>query len=183
MTKEINHSTRPLSEVMHEMITNEGNSLLDRSRQKPVLLVFLRQFGCTFCREALADLSKKQKGFQDRGLDIIYVHMSDKETATQYFERYSIEDPVHIGDPECEYYKAFGLTKGNFTQLFGLNTWIRGFSAGVVAGHGIGNRQLGDGFQMPGIFVIRDGEIQEKFIHKLASDRPDYEELVQCCGY
>ena len=28
------------------------------SDEKPVLLVFLRHFGCVFCKEAMADLSK-----------------------------------------------------------------------------------------------------------------------------
>ena len=58
---------------------------------------------------------------------------------------------------------------------------MRGFSAGVVKGHGIG-AQLGDGFQMPGVFVLRDGQIRESFIHKLSSDRPNYEKLAKCCA-
>jgi hypothetical protein len=41
---------------------------------------------------------------------------------------------------------------------------------------------LGDGFQMPGVFVIREGEVREHFIHRLASDRPDYAKLVECCS-
>ena len=58
---------------------------------------------------------------------------------------------------------------------------MRGFTAGVINGHGVGS-QLGDGFQMPGVFIIREGEVREEFIHKLASDRPDYEQLVKCCA-
>ncbi|MCB0705107.1 MAG: AhpC/TSA family protein [Saprospiraceae bacterium] len=169
-----------IEEVAGEMITNQGDSVLARSETKPVFLVFLRHFGCTFCREALADLSEKQDSFKNQGIDMVFVHMSDNETADRYFQNYGLKDAVHVADPECAFYKAFGLTKGTFTQLFGLNTWIRGFSAGVVGGHGIGS-QLGDGFQMPGIFVIRNGIIQEQFIHKLASDRPDYDQLASCC--
>jgi hypothetical protein len=30
--------------------------------------------------------------------------------------------------------------------------------------------------------MIIDGEVKESFIHKLASDRPDYLKLVQCCS-
>ncbi len=108
--------------------------------------------------------------------------MAEAEIAERYFNRYNLPKAIHISDPECKYYKAFGLMKGNFTQLFGLQTWIRGFQAGLMEGHGIGP-QLGDGFQMPGVFVIQDGEIKEAFIHKLASDRPDYENLVKnCCA-
>ncbi|MDV7396663.1 hypothetical protein RZS08_35025, partial [Arthrospira platensis SPKY1] len=108
-------------------------------------------------------------------------HMSNEDIAEEYFTKYGLNNAIYIGDPTCSYYAAFGLSKGTFSQLFGLQTWLRGFNAGVVKGHGIGP-QLGDGFQMPGIFVISDGRIRGQFIHKLASDRPDYEELARCCA-
>lgn len=168
------------SEIMEQMITNTSDSLLQLSLQQPVLLVFLRHFGCTFCREALSDISAQKAGIENNGMRIVFVHMADAATAERYFDRYNIEDAIHICDPECRYYAAFGLVKGSFTQLFGLHSWIRGFNIGVVQGHGIGP-MLGDGFQMPGVFVIQDGDIKEAFIHKLASDRPDYEQLVRNC--
>jgi peroxiredoxin len=166
--------------LLHEMITNTGESLYALSEQQPVLLVFLRHFGCTFCREALADIAARRAEIEAAGTKVVFVHMTAADVAERYFSRYQLEGAVHIGDPECKYYTAFGLTKGNLTQLFGLQSWIRGFSAGVVSGHGIGP-QLGDGFQMPGLFVIQDGEVKSSFIHKLASDRPDYIELARCC--
>jgi peroxiredoxin len=170
-----------VTELLQEMQTNQGNDLYSLSNERPVLLVFLRHFGCTFCREALADLAKKRESIQAAGSELVFVHMSHPPIADRYFSRFNLEGIQHISDPECDYYEAFGLTKGKFTQLFGLQVWLRGFSAGVVQGHGIG-RELGDGFQMPGVFVIQDGQIKESFIHKLASDRPDYEQLVQCCS-
>lgn len=167
-------------ELLLQMVTNEGTNLINLSESKPVLLVFLRHFGCTFCREALADISKEREAIEASGSELVFVHMTDNEIAERYFNRYGLEGVQHISDPECKYYTKFGLVKGNFTQLFGLQSWIRGFSAGVVAGHGIGP-QLGDGFQMPGAFVIQEGKIKNSFIHKLASDRVDYVGLVKCC--
>ncbi len=174
-------SSSELQVVMDGMTTNTGDSLRSLSEGKPVLLVFLRHFGCTFCREALADIARVRRELEDSGIRLIFVHMTDFETAKRYFHRYDLEGAVHISDPHCEYYAAFGLVKGNFTQLFGLQSWIRGFQAGVLDGHGVGV-QLGDGFQMPGVFVIQDGEVKSSFIHKLASDRPDYMDLVKCCA-
>ncbi|MCB9284048.1 MAG: redoxin domain-containing protein [Lewinellaceae bacterium] len=173
-------TTIPIEDLMQGMITNLGDSLFDLSYRQPVLLVFLRHFGCTFCREALADISRKRASIEEKGTRIVFVHMADNEIAEQYFQKYNLPGAVHISDPACQYYAAFGLSKGTFTQLFGLSTWVRGFSAGVLDGHGIGP-QLGDGFQMPGIFVLVNGKVRDSFIHKLASDRPDYEGLVECC--
>ncbi len=170
-----------MNNVLSKMVTNKGESLFDISMRKPVLLVFLRHFGCTFCREALSDIAKRRENIEEMGSKIIFVHMTDNETAERYFNRYDLEGAEHISDPECFFYKTFGLLKGTFTQLFGLQSWIRGFQVGVLDGRGVGP-QLGDGFQMPGVFMVIDGEIKESFIHKLASDRPDYLKLVQCCS-
>lgn len=166
--------------LMEQMITQRGEALLHLTYQQPILLVFLRHFGCTFCRQALADLKKNKENIEQKGTKLVFVHMSDYATAEEYFNKYKIKSPIHISDPECKYYAAFGLAKGKFTQLFGLRTWIRGFSAGVVDGHGLGN-QLGDSFQMPGVFVIRNGEVVASYIHEVASDRPDYDQLVKRC--
>ncbi|MEL6141236.1 MAG: SelL-related redox protein, partial [Bacteroidota bacterium] len=143
---------------------------------------FLRHFGCTFCREALADLAKIQDQIKDMGIELVFIHMADYKTADDYFNRFAIRSPQHVSDPSCQYYKSFGLTKGSPRQLFGLQSWIRGFDAGVIKGLGIGT-QLGDGFQMPGVFAIINGEVKASFIHKLASDRPVYLDLIKdCCS-
>lgn len=175
------YTTIPIEELLREMTTNTGEDLYEFSYRQPVMLVFLRHFGCIFCREALADISKRRASIEEQGTQIVFVHMSENAIAERYFQRYDLDGALHISDPECRYYAAFGLTKGTFTQLFGLQVWMRGFTAGVINGHGVGS-QLGDGFQMPGVFIIREGEVREEFIHKLASDRPDYEELVKCCA-
>lgn len=167
-------------DVLGRMVVNTGQSLEELAKDRPVLLVFLRHFGCTFCREALADLAKQRDFFDEESVELVLMHMAPNETAERYFSRYGLTGVKHISDPDCEYYSLFGLTKGTFTQLFGLQSWIRGFSAGVVAGHGVGT-QLGDGFQMPGVFVIHEGKVLNSFIHKLASDRPDYLDMVKCC--
>ena len=168
--------------ILGAMLTDSGESLFNLSMEKPVLLVFLRHFGCTFCREALADIANSRDEIEEMGIQIVFVHMTENEIANRYVNRYGLEGNAHISDPECRFYRAFGLLKGSFTQLFGLQSWIRGFKAGVLDGHGVGTHQLGDGFQMPGVFVISDGEIKESFIHKMASDRPDYMDLVKCCS-
>ena len=84
--------------------------------------------------------------------------MANDDVATEYFMTYSIEDLESVSDPECRVYAKFGLLKGTFKQLFGLRSWIRGFESGVVRGHGVG-MMMGDGFQMPGVFLIKDGMI------------------------
>ncbi len=165
---------------MTDIIVSDGNSLGELSIDNPILLIFLRHFGCTFCREALLDISERREQIENEGVKVVFVHMSDTAMAEQYFKRFNLEGSLHICDPACDLYQQFGLVKGKFRQLFGLNVFIRGFEAGVMKGLGIG-KAIGDSFQMPGVFVIKNGEIRESFIHKQASDRPDYEAMAQCC--
>lgn len=166
--------------ALSEMITDRGRSVDNASREMPVLLVFLRHFGCTFCREALQDLAGKRDSYERDGIHLIFVHMADPAEAETHFLKYHLQGAEHVSDPECRFYANLGLGKGTFSQLFGLRVMMRGVEAGLLKGHGIG-RQIGDGFQMPGVFLVQNGIIRERFVHQYASDRPDYDELVSCC--
>lgn len=168
-----------------EMITqNTGESLAQITAEQPVLLIFLRHFGCSFCREAIADIAKKRKQLEAQGVRIVFVHMApSREIAEKFFRKYKLFPIDHISDPDKRFYAAFGLGRGTPVQLFGFMNWIRGFQAGVIEGHGFDyqNENIGDGFQMPGVFVLQQGKIKHAYIHRYAWDRPDYEAIVNCC--
>lgn len=169
--------------VWKEMITLPDNkSVFELSEKQPILLVFLRHFGCSFCREAISDISNQRKSLEAKGVNIVMVHMADNPNiAEKYFKKYKLYPIQNIADPECRFYRAFGLGKGSPKQLFGLMNWIRGFQAGVMEGHGFAYQSLeiGDGFQMPGVFVVHQGEIKNSFIHNYAHDRPDYQAICR----
>lgn len=168
--------------ILSQMQTNTGKTLNVFTDENPVMLVFLRHFGCTFCREALNDISAQKEEIQANGTKIIFVHMTENNIADEYFEKFNLKGIPHISDKACKYYHRFGLFKGKFNQLFGLRTWVRGFSA-RQHGHGGVNKALGDDFQMPGIFIIHKDEVKDQYIHKYASDRPDYKAMVnRCCN-
>ena len=166
-------------EITNAMVTNSRENLNELSKQQPVFLVFLRHFGCVFCKEALHDLAEQKDNLQSNGIRLVFVHMSDNEVAEEYFIKYGLKGVSHISDPACQYYTAFGITKGTFSQLYGLRTWIRGFGAKKAGFELEMAKNLGDSTQMPGIFVLKDGELVDKFIHKNASERPDYNRLIQ----
>lgn len=162
--------------------TNLGLTIEELTRLTPVLLVFLRHTGCTFCREALADLSLRRAAIEGEGARLVLVHMGSEEHGVAFFARYGLEDIQRVGDPDRALYRAFGLPRGHFMDLFGPKVWWRGFQAGLLGGHGIG-RLAGDGFQMPGVFLLFHGEIVRSYRHQSAADRPDYVALVTGRGY
>jgi peroxiredoxin len=169
------------SKLLSMMKTNKGLTVNAISQSRPVLLVFLRHFGCQFCREAMDELSKQRPNLIKSGTELIFVHMAEPDIADVYFNKFNLKGVQHISDPTCHFYSAFGLVKGTFTQLFGLQTWIRGYKASAKYGNEMG-KQLGDSFQMPGAFTIFDSEVRNSFIHKTAADRPDYMDLMRCCA-
>jgi hypothetical protein len=176
-----------LNEIMRNMPTSDGSNVLSKSEESLVLIFFLRQFGCIFCKEALMDMAHYLPKMKEQGILPIYVHMADEQTAIASFAEYKISNPIHVPDPQCKYYQAFGLIKGRFNQLLGLRTMVRGFEATKTKGLLPGLSQfpgfssMGDGFQMPGIFLVKNGEIIESFIHSFAGERPDYDRLLACC--
>lgn len=170
-------------EILEEMMTNTGESLHELTFRKPVMLIFLRHFGCVFCKEAMTDIAARRKRFEKQGFHIVFVHMSDTETATKYFDNFNLEGITFINDPQKRYYNAFGLFRGSLTQLFGLQTWIRGYKLKKKYNYELEQaKKLGDSFQMPGVFVIYEGEIKDKFVHNHAAQRPDYDRLLDCCS-
>lgn len=167
-------------EFLQHVRTQNGNTLWDLSHQSPVLLVFLRHFGCVFCKEALTELGKLRDEFKDRNTRLVLVHMADPETARSFFTQFGLEQTEAISDPETRIYQQFGLVKGELSQMMGMKVWLRTFQQGVVKGHGLSAHLVGDGFQMPGVFLLFEGRIKEKFIHKTIADRPDYQRLSVC---
>jgi peroxiredoxin len=168
------------NDLLSSMITNAGHNVYDMSHEKPVLVVFLRHFGCQFCREAMDELSKLRPKFGEMHTELVFIHMAEKKVAEDYFRKFNLAGVQHISDPTCHFYAGFGLIKGTFTQLFGLQSWFRGFTVQAKYGAEVG-KHLGDNFQMPGAFTIFEGQIKDSFIHKNASDRPNYNKLLDCC--
>lgn len=157
--------------------TNQGVTLEEMSALSPVLVVFLRHAGCTFCREALGDLARMRRQIEAQGARLTLVHMGSEEQGERFFKRYGLEDVPRVSDQERTLYRAFGLPRGRMGDLFGPKVWWRGFQAGILGRHGVG-MLVGDGFQMPGVFLLFHGEVLRSYRHQSAADRPDYMALV-----
>ncbi len=149
-----------------------GISVLHRSRQQPVMMIFLRHMGCTFCLQTLQDLQRDLPILKDRGIEPVVVHMSDDEEARQVMLKYSLEMVPRVQDQTQSLYRAFELPRGGFWQLFGPRNWIEGIKA-TLRGNIVSGLK-GDGFQMPGIFIIKDGQVIHTHRHRTAGERIEY---------
>ena len=163
--------------LLEKTLVSSGMNLDQLSMDKPVFLVFLRQFGCIYCKEALSDVRNILSELDKREISLVLVHMSSLEDSKQYLSKFGLENALQISDPECLLYAEFGLIKGTMGQLFGLKVWSRGFTQ-MIKGNNYSLRPVGDGFQMPGIFIILNGEVKNMFFYNSIADKPDYLKLI-----
>ena len=148
---------------------SSGETLMEASGEHLLAMVFLRHFGCTFTRQILRGLEGLQREADARGARLILVHMMRHGEETRYLgERSGL---ARIADPRCELYRAFGLGKGGFLELFGPRVWWRGALA-VFKGCGVGHL-AGDGLQMPGAFLFQHGRVLSAQRAATAADLPD----------
>ena len=152
--------------------SQHGQTLVSLSAQRPRLVAFLRHFGCTFCREMVADLAERRKEIEAAGSHLAFVHLGTEEKARTFFAYYKLDDVPRFSDPEARLYQAFGLVRAELRQYLNreslyrmLIAWLHGHFVGLPAG---------DVQRMPGVFLLQNAEIRRAFRHDLVSDRPDY---------
>jgi len=169
-------------ELMATRTDQDGRTLEELSIERPLLLVFLRHLGCTFCREAAADVAEQRAAIEREGVVPAFVGMSEEDDLAAFLDAYGVGDLPRFSDPGRELYAAFGLGRGTARQLFGARVVRRGLAASAPRwlggeGHGVGALQ-GDGLQMPGVFLLHRGRLVGGYRHETAADRPDYRSLA-----
>lgn len=155
--------------------SQNGRTLAELSNGRSAVVLFLRHAGCTFCRQAIDDFAKVRKQFEAGGHSLAIVHMGDNDDAS-LFMKYKMDDVDRFSDPQCELYRHFELALGTASQLFGPVVWARGFKAAIIDGYGFGGL-VGNGFQMPGVFVLQDSKIIHGIRLESAAERPDFGSL------
>lgn len=165
-------------DAMEATVLDDGRTLLAASTGRDLMVLFLRHSGCTFCREALADLrDARRAGGPAAGMDAVVVQQGTLESGRAFVDRYDLADIAIASDPERTLYRAFDLRRGTLWQLFGPRVWWRGLVA-TLRGHFVGKLE-GDGFQMPGLFVVRDGRVVRGHRHVDASERVDFNDMCR----
>jgi hypothetical protein len=145
-------------------------TLADEIGSQPKLLVFLRHFGCMFCREMVRDLrriSESTAGFPP----VLFFYQGTVEEGRHFFGQYWPEAHA-IADEPKKFYTALGLRRATFGQMFGIQVWTCRMRA-MAKGNFIG-KAVGDPWIMPGVFLVQGSEVLwcHRFRHQ--GDHPDW---------
>lgn len=160
------------------LLSQRGASIATLSDQAPVLVVFVRHAGCTFCRESLTQLAQVRRSVEQAGVTLALVHMSPPMDGTRLMNRYGLGDLHRFSDPQRSLYREFGLQRATLNHLFGPAIWMPAVRA-LADGHGIG-LPAGDVFQKHGAFLVHRSQVLRSFLPESAADQADFLQLA--CG-
>jgi peroxiredoxin len=179
MVDSVREGSDELSQVLASVRTESGASLLELVEASPVLLVFLRHFGCSFCRQAISDVADLKEELARRGVRPVFVHLGTLERAKPFFDYYGIGDVERVSDPGATLYRnpVFAISRIHpALTLLQPAVWA-GWLKGAIFKHGIGAIKE-DGEQMQGIFFLKGPKIVREFRYKTIADEPNYLKLV-----
>jgi len=127
----------------------------------PTVLVFLRHYGCIFCREHVAQLREHEQEFRQRGANLAAIGLGDLNYARIFREDTGITFPLLV-DAGRIAYRAVELRKTTFFGLFTRENF-GARSRARAAGHH--QHKLGkDPFQLGASFVFAQGN-KDLFVH------------------
>jgi peroxiredoxin len=141
----------------------------------PLAVVFVRHFGCIFCRERAAQLCARKAEFERRGVRVVLVGSGAPDKAARFAGLHGCGFPVFT-DPTLGVQKSAGLRRGlaSTLRLGALVNLVRALRAGF--------RQTaveGDAWQQGGALVFDgDGRLRHAQVDRVAGDPLDLDRLL-----
>ena len=170
--------TVPLAETLARFHTNRGRDLLALSRERPVLLVFLPHDASSWFQESVTSIQQQRQAIEQRGTHLVLVRPTRSERIISVLQRAGLADEEHISDPDYTMYNTFNLKRATLRQIFDGSAWRREWASNGLA-HASLDEWAGDGFRMPGAFLVYQGELCKSYHYERNTDHPDYGLLAE----
>lgn len=153
-----------------------GPTLGDNLSGQPTLMVFLRHFGCIFCREMVADIREVAEA-DPAYPRVLFFYMAEPNEGEPFFAKHW--PGAHaIADKPKRFYTAFDVGRGGVVEMFGPESWLCGAKA-AMKGHTIGGTKGGDAWTLPTLLLVEGGRhITWAYHGKNASDHPDFARIA-----
>lgn len=144
-------------------------TLRDQLGRATTLLVFLRHFGCVFCRETVAELRGASEAADFPPLLFFF---QGTPTEGRAFLRRDWPTVRAVADAGLRFYEAFGVERMGWLDMLRPGLWAaerRARGKGIEQGD-----RSGDIWRLPGVFLVRDGRILWAHEFRHAGDLPDF---------
>jgi AhpC/TSA antioxidant enzyme len=151
------------------VLDTEGTpvQLADQWAEQPSVIVWLRHFGCVFCREQVAEIRANRNEIEALGGGIAFVGNGTARAAAWFQKRFAADSTV-LTDPDLITYRAIGARSGLLSTL-GPTAWgagIRAFRSGARQ-----STTKGHAYQQGGLLVMAPGDtVLYEHISRAAGD-------------
>jgi hypothetical protein len=142
---------------------------------RPTLLIFLRHFGCMFCRETVQELRKLVAERPDYP-PILFFYMGTRVEGEAFF-RQRWPSARAVPDAEKRFYDAFGMRHGNLIEVYGPEVWfcvVRAASKGITPAV-----PKQDQWMLPGMFLVNGDRILWQHEYRHAGDHPNFRAIAE----
>jgi hypothetical protein len=174
MQNDINIDTAQYTQPIQIHGTEPAKNLSELLQRYPlVVLVFLRQLGCTFCKTMVINL-KKLKEDDPTFPPIIFVHQGTIEQGNEFFDKFW-KNQIHISNTDLSLFHFFQIRVGKVKDVIGVRTFIKGIISFFKNGFKIRQtKRIGDGRMLSGTFLFQKGKLIWAQRAKYAGDEPNW---------
>ena len=143
-------------------------------KDKVLVLVFTRHFGCPQCKEMMDQLTGASEALTEKGLRLAVVSHASPDAAKKFCEQRA-PGAVCLADSDRSAYHAYGLYQGTLWQtLLSPRIWTSNRNLAKTKGYKPELPPQGqDAYQMSGTFIIgREGRIHLPYYYEDIADHP-----------
>lgn len=142
----------------------------------PAVLVWLRHFGCVFCREQVRDYTARQSELASQGIALRFIGLGTPLMAKDFGETMHVSAPIWVDKGRRSY--ALLHFKSGWGTIFNPKTLAAGVRA-LFRGNMQGKTQ-GKPDQQGGVLVVGgDGRVRYGYASEVAGDHPPVERVLQ----
>jgi peroxiredoxin len=148
--------------------------------EHPLLLAFMRHFGCPQCKVMLEELRQCQPEMQRHHIFLVAITQG-AVAVTQHFCQEYAPDIFCLCDPQHTVYTAYGLGRGSLVQiLLAPHIWKGNVQARLKGYPPQLPPQGQDALLMSGVFIIGpDGRIRLPYYYDNIADHPPFALLME----
>jgi peroxiredoxin len=158
--------------------------LADIWKDRPAVLVFMRHYGCVFCRDQAVQLHKLRDEFEEAGVRLVVIGHGTPEMAAAFRRAQGVDLPVLV-DPDRRVYETIGAKVATLDELIGPRQILAGLLAAVSSRTRQGSiavhqgRIIGHAAQLGGVLVVApDSSLRYVYLADHASDYPPAREVL-----
>ena len=145
-------------------------------RRHPAVVVWLRHYGCVFCREQAAEMRAVADDIAALGAELVFVGNGSPAQARDFQEKFA-PDSIVLTDPDLRTYRLIGARHGVLKTL-GPRVWRSGLRA--LRSGARQTRVKGHPFQQGGVLILVPGDrAVYSHISGEAGDHPPVADVIE----